>query len=964
VIREGRVLISVATDPDFGSNYYVTAYEVGAQVTTGSSGNTVAVGAGHGFAALDKFIVGTSTAQFKSILSVTSTQLTLDVGQTVTVAAGDLLVNLGQDTGTTTPSYVQSVAGLTVYSTMDYSAVAVDNTVQTDANGRYRYFHTGIARWELARNGTTPIALYTDTGLGTTSTTPTSVNVMDYGAAGDGVANDTAAVLAAMIAVPAGGRLYFPKGTYLLSTWSVRTQATAIWMFGDGIGSSIIKGTGSASFVSMTANLRCSDLTFDTWSTAIDFSAVASVLDKVVIENIEIKTYNRAIYGNSATAAVGVRNMAVRNCQITTGTSYAIFINLAVMDHVTIHKNTIKTCVQRGIDLGNNSLVFADDRGQYVIEGNVIDGVTGANQSAIGMDVFGWRAVISGNIVSNVTRTSGSQDNVGIYTKCRYAVVTNNVLVDAGQGEAMMNIKGGARNETVAQPYGFSVIVTGNQILDTQTAPTLAGGSRTTNGIKIATSEVLVANNTITGMTDVGIYTDSDTGSDAPCHNLVFYGNTIKDHRGDLGMGIFGRGNRIRIMDNLIDTVDNSFDPVGQNFGIKVAKTEGSGIDIVGNRVYNIVDNAHTPVAIGITPSAISFVITADSTTDTITTASAHAFSVNDEVRFTNSGGGLPGGISTLTTYYVKTIPTTTTCTISATLGGATLDITSNGTGTNTIWKLVTLAAWRVADNHCETARFGIQFTWNELYVTVDDVFVRHNTGKNINSLSNPNIVSTDMVKYSDTPTNLIDLPARAETIARVSATVAELKNSTSTQDLKIYGTDDGAGNYERLSVRMDASHSTIDTQFGGAGVIHDLEIQFASVATWKFVSSGTFRPVTTAVYDFGSDTVRPRDIFVGRDLKANAVGGRVYLDYTNTATIGDVTINKISGRVIVAALATAITVTNSRVTAASHVFAVASQNDASGVVKNVVPAAGSFVINLVATTAQTTIDFVVFNAD
>lgn len=958
MIREGRVLISVATDPDFGSNYYVTAYEVGAQVTTGSSGNTVAVGAGHGFAALDKFIVGTSTAQFKSILSVTSTQLTLDVGQTVDVSTGDLLVNLGQDTGTTTPRYVQSVAGLTVYSTMDYSAVAVDNTVQTDANGRYRYFHTGIARWELARNGTTPIALYTDTGLGTTSTTPTSVNVMDYGAAGDGVANDTAAVLAAMTAVPAGGRLYFPKGTYLLSTWSVRTQSTAIWMTGDGMGSSIIKGDGTDSFVSMTADVRCSDLTFDTWSTVFNFSAVASVLEKVVIEDTEIKTYNRAIYASSATAAVGVRNMVVRNCQITTGTSYAIFINLAVMERIFIQKNVIKTCVQRAIDLGNNSLVFADDRGQYVIEGNVIDGVTGAGVSAIGMDCYGWRAVISGNHVSNVTRTSGTADNVGIYTKCRYAVVTNNVLVDAGQGEAMMNIKGGARNETVAQPYGFSVIVTGNQILDTQTAPTLAGGSRTTNGIKIATSEVLVANNTISGMTDVGIYTDSDTGSDAPCHNLVFYGNTIKDHRGDMAIAIFGRGNRIRVMDNLIDTVENSFDPVGQNFGIKVSKTEGSGIDIVGNRVYNIEDNAHTPVAISITPSAISFVITADLTTDTITTASAHAFSVDDQVRFTNSGGGLPGGISTLTTYYVKTIPTTTTCTISATLGGATLDITSNGSGTNTIFKLVTLAGWRVADNHAETARYGIQFTWNELYVTVDDVLVRHNTGRNINATTPP--VSTDLVKYSDTPTNLVDLPAKAETISRASASDVELQNPdalTTPQDLKIYGTDDGAGNYERFSVRMDLTHGTLDVEKGGTGTLRSLEIRSGGIFHWRFSTNTAFEPEADATLS-GVPTAS-----LGSATRHIA---KLYVDYADTAagTTSTQTINRMAGRVNAAASAASVTVNNNKVKASTKVLATVATNDANKTaVYAVVPASSSFVIYLAPVpAAEIAINFVVFS--
>jgi hypothetical protein len=158
MVREGRVFISSATDPDFGAGYYVQALEVGAQVSAGSSGNTIAVRAGHGFAALDKLIVGTDTTKFKSVLSVTSTQLTLDVGQTVTVAAGDLLVNLGADTGSTSPQYDGN--GLTIYTDMDYSTQATTNTVLTDANGRYRYHHKGVGIWELVRSGLTPIALY------------------------------------------------------------------------------------------------------------------------------------------------------------------------------------------------------------------------------------------------------------------------------------------------------------------------------------------------------------------------------------------------------------------------------------------------------------------------------------------------------------------------------------------------------------------------------------------------------------------------------------------------------------------------------------------------------------------------------------------------------------------------------------------------------------------------------------
>ena len=196
MVREGRVLISVATDPDFGSSYYVTAYEIGAQVTSGSAGNTVTVRAGHGFAAGDKFIVGTSTAQFKSILSVASTQLTLDVGQTVTVSAGDLLVNLAADTGSSLPNY--DGAGLTVYTDMDYSNVATNNTVQTDSNGKYRYFHKGIERWELIRSSlTAPIALYLDSGASAVtsadSTTDNAIVRWD-GATGEAIQNSVVTI--------------------------------------------------------------------------------------------------------------------------------------------------------------------------------------------------------------------------------------------------------------------------------------------------------------------------------------------------------------------------------------------------------------------------------------------------------------------------------------------------------------------------------------------------------------------------------------------------------------------------------------------------------------------------------------------------------------------------------------------------------------------------------------------------
>jgi hypothetical protein len=89
----------------------------------------------------------------------------------------------------------------------------------------------------------------------------------------------------------------------------------------------------------------------------------------------------------------------------------------------------------------------------------------------------------------------------------------------------------------------------------------------------------------------------------------------------------------------------------------------------------------------------------------------------------------------------------------------------------------------------------------------------------------------------------------------------------------------------------------------------------------------------------------------------------RMLVPTTVTATVGNVTIDKMTGTANVAAASTTLTVTNDRVTANSLVFATVRANDATAQIKNVVPAAGSFVINLTAAaTANTSVSWWVIN--
>lgn len=74
------------------------------------------------------------------------------------------------------------------------------------------------------------------------STAGAGVNVRAYGAAGDGVADDTAAILAAAAAVPAfGGALYLPAGWYLINEPVPARDGLTIT--GDGMHATVIEQT-------------------------------------------------------------------------------------------------------------------------------------------------------------------------------------------------------------------------------------------------------------------------------------------------------------------------------------------------------------------------------------------------------------------------------------------------------------------------------------------------------------------------------------------------------------------------------------------------------------------------------------------------------------------------------------------------------------------------------------------------
>lgn len=103
----------------------------------------------------------------------------------------------------------------------------------------------------------------------------------------------------------------------------------------------------------------------------------------------------------------------------------------------------------------------------------------------------------------------------------------------------------------------------------------------------------------------------------------------------------------------------------------------------------------------------------------------------------------------------------------------------------------------------------------------------------------------------------------------------------------------------------------------------------------------------------------------------AVAIGARLtvgtdvsFVSFTDdSATTGNRTVNKARGFSAIAAATSTITITNTFVTTSSQVVATLMTNDATAILKNCVPASGSFTCNLTANATGTTkIAWTVFN--
>ncbi len=122
------------------------------------------------------------------------------------------------------------------------------------------------------------------------------INVLDYGAAGDGITDDTAAIQAALDATPSGTAVYMPAGTYVI-TGQINVNGKGI--LGAGVEATEIDASGLASDedaifvnVSQTIWARLENFNISMAGNGRDGLRISAV-DHLALENIKVKQPGR-----------------------------------------------------------------------------------------------------------------------------------------------------------------------------------------------------------------------------------------------------------------------------------------------------------------------------------------------------------------------------------------------------------------------------------------------------------------------------------------------------------------------------------------------------------------------------------------------------------------------------------------------------------------------------------------------
>lgn len=307
----------------------------------------------------------------------------------------------------------------------------------------------------------------------------------DYGATGDGVTDDTAAVAAALDAcvTAGGGVVYFPAGTYDLSTWASGGDSfnAEIKIIGDGL-NTILTGPAGSDFISVLNSLDVESVTFSGWNNVFNMDGATGTVERLKIRECKADGCVRFVNWDTPGASAKFTKVEIDRNTLLNVTDKAIAIGLAATgsgwDTLDITKNFIdggaSTTMVVGIQVGfrvTSAVAATQAKWKNVrVSGNTVRRIDGASSEGIGIEVYGEQCDLSTNTVEEVAGDAGGGKlNAAIVAGIAGGTVVGNTCrnisgtVDRNCGIALYGE--GTGESSPVLPFCKGVTVTGNSIM-------------------------------------------------------------------------------------------------------------------------------------------------------------------------------------------------------------------------------------------------------------------------------------------------------------------------------------------------------------------------------------------------------------------------------------------------------------------------------------------------------------------
>lgn len=297
-------------------------------------------------------------------------------------------------------------------------------------------------------SGTTPLSARRALGISEGATTDNMVSIKDFPfrAVGDGVTDDTAAVVAFLLAI-SGKAGYMPAGTYKVTSTLSLTKGTIL--YGDGV-NSVINYTGAGKAVQMVGTGAA-----DNWASVIRNLRINTSgthglyikdANQIEIDGLTINGASTAAIELAGTVTTGLcLYIDIHDCYLQNNTGDGIFVNntgAAEINVVRIFNNVIQ---------GNNGCAINHKGGSgraWQIIGNDLEGNGGAAgiylNGGIGVDISCnyWEEVV--NRPSILIADTGATSGVNIHGNHFTAdlAITNAITLGVSAFVTGISIKG------------------------------------------------------------------------------------------------------------------------------------------------------------------------------------------------------------------------------------------------------------------------------------------------------------------------------------------------------------------------------------------------------------------------------------------------------------------------------------------------------------------------------------------